>query len=149
MHRCKKSSFLIKKNSIYCFVSVIFKLQDQTHALHIEHSALKKHEISWFFFRDHCPSFLAAIRDLNQLTKLNPDSRTESGSGIRINNMEEKFALLTGFDSRLGQLEDTFGYKKWGEKGGTLLSHKLFIEDMFIRKFLKVKRFSSRTCSSG
>jgi sterol desaturase/sphingolipid hydroxylase (fatty acid hydroxylase superfamily) len=38
----------------------------------------------------------------------------------------------------VGQLEDTFGYKKWGEKGGTLLSHKLFIEDMFIRKFLKV-----------
>jgi hypothetical protein len=38
----------------------------------------------------------------------------------------------------IGQLEDTFGYKKWGEKGGTLLSHKLFIEDMFIRKFLKV-----------
>jgi hypothetical protein len=57
-----------------------------------------------------------------------------------------KVIFVTGFDSRLGQLEDTFGYKKWGEKGGTLLSHKLFIEDMFIRKFLKVKRFfSSRT----
>ena len=36
-----------------------------------------------------------------------------------------------------GQLEDTYGYKKWQEKGGTLLSYKLFIEDMFIRKFLK------------
>jgi hypothetical protein len=41
-----------------------------------------------------------------------------------------------------GQLEDTFLYKKWGEKGGTLLSHKLFIEDMFIRKFLKVPLIS-------
>ncbi len=58
--------------------------------------------------------------------------------------MEEKLSFANRVDSRLGQLEDTFGYKKWGEKGGTLLSHKLFIEDMFIRKFLKVKRFSSR-----
>ncbi len=91
MHRCKKSSFLKKKNSIYCSVSVIFKLQDQTHALHIQ--LLKNMKFLDFFFRDHCPSFLAAIRDLNQLTKLNPDSRTESGSGIRINNMEEKWCF--------------------------------------------------------
>ncbi len=61
-------------------------------------------------------------------------------------NTEESSSFSNRADSRLGQLEDTFGYKKWGEKGGTLLSHKLFIEDMFIRKFLKVKRlFSSRT----
>jgi hypothetical protein len=70
----------------------------------------------------------------------------ESGCGIHTTNMEEKLSFANRVDSRLGQLEDTFGYKKWGEKGGTLLSHKLFIEDMFIRKFLKVKRFfSSRT----
>jgi len=36
-----------------------------------------------------------------------------------------------------GQLEDTLGYKKWTEKGGTVLSYKLFMEDLFIRKFLK------------
>ena len=36
-----------------------------------------------------------------------------------------------------GQLEGTYGYEKWFEKGGTLLSYKLFMEDMFIRKFLK------------
>jgi len=36
-----------------------------------------------------------------------------------------------------GQLEDSLGYKKWHEKGGTLLSHKLFMEDLFIRKFMK------------
>ena len=35
-----------------------------------------------------------------------------------------------------GQLEDSLGYKKWHEKGGTLLSHKLFMEDLFIRKYL-------------
>ena len=34
-----------------------------------------------------------------------------------------------------GQLEDSLGYKKWHEKGGTLLSHKLFMEDLFIRKY--------------
>ena len=34
-----------------------------------------------------------------------------------------------------GQLEDSLGYKKWQEKGGTLLSHKLFMEDLFIRKY--------------
>ena len=33
-----------------------------------------------------------------------------------------------------GQLEDTLGYKKWTEKGGTVLSYKLFMEDLFIRK---------------
>ena len=37
-----------------------------------------------------------------------------------------------------GQLEDTLGYKKWHEKGGTLLSHKLFMEDLFIRKYNSV-----------
>jgi hypothetical protein len=60
-------------------------------------------------------------------------------------NTEESLSFANRIDSCLGQLEDTFGYKKWGEKGGTLLSHKLFIEDIFIRKFLKVRRFPSRT----
>ena len=36
-----------------------------------------------------------------------------------------------------GQLEDSLGYKKWQEKGGTLLSYKLFMEDLFIRKYNK------------
>jgi len=36
-----------------------------------------------------------------------------------------------------GQLEDTFGVETWGEKGGVNLTYKMFIEDMFIRKFLK------------
>lgn len=44
-----------------------------------------------------------------------------------------------GFNSHnTAQLEDTLGYKKWGDKsGGPTLSHKMFIEDLFIRKFLK------------
>lgn len=50
----------------------------------------------------------------------------------------EQIGIHKSFNSfNTGQLEDTFGYKRWGEKGGTLLSHKLFIEDMFIRKFLR------------
>merc|ERR1711913_246182 len=36
-----------------------------------------------------------------------------------------------------GQLEDTYGEDKEKTRGGATLSHKLFIEDLFIRKFLK------------
>jgi len=50
----------------------------------------------------------------------------------------QKIAIHKSFNSfNTGQLEDTFGVDKWEEKGGVNLSYKMFIEDMFIRKFLK------------
>jgi len=49
-----------------------------------------------------------------------------------------KIGIHKSFNSfNTGQLEDTFGVEKWEEKGGVNLSYKMFIEDMFIRKFMK------------
>ena len=66
-----------------------------------------------------------------------------------------KIGIHKSFNSfNTGQLEDTFGVEKWEEKGGVnlsndcfqvfsvivfcvLLGYKMFIEDMFIRKFMK------------
>ena len=48
----------------------------------------------------------------------------------------EQIGIHKSFNSfNTGQLEDSLGYKKWQEKGGTLLSYKLFMEDLFIRKY--------------
>ena len=50
----------------------------------------------------------------------------------------EKIGIHKSFNSfNTGQLEDTYGEAKEMERGGASLSHKMFIEDMFIRKFLK------------
>eukprot|EP00088_Acartia_fossae_P026833 TRINITY_DN2759_c0_g1_i1.p1 TRINITY_DN2759_c0_g1~~TRINITY_DN2759_c0_g1_i1.p1 ORF type:complete len:170 (-),score=12.47 TRINITY_DN2759_c0_g1_i1:48-557(-) len=50
----------------------------------------------------------------------------------------EKIGTHKSFNSfNTGQLEGEFRYKNQHKRGGTLLSHKLFMEDMFIRKFLK------------
>ena len=50
----------------------------------------------------------------------------------------EKIGIHKSFNSfNTGQLEDTYGVQKEMERGGASLSHKMFIEDMFIRKFLK------------
>ena len=50
----------------------------------------------------------------------------------------EKIGIHKSFNSfNTGQLEDTYGVEKEMERGGASLSHKMFIEDMFIRKFLK------------
>ena len=50
----------------------------------------------------------------------------------------EKIGIHKSFNSfNTGQLEDTFGVEKEMERGGASLSHKMFIEDMFMRKFLK------------
>lgn len=50
----------------------------------------------------------------------------------------QKIGIHKSFNSfNSGQLEDTFGVEKWEEKGGVNLSYKMFMEDMFIRKFMK------------
>ena len=50
----------------------------------------------------------------------------------------EKIGTHKSFNSfNTGQLEGMLGWKKSLERGGTLLSYKLFIEDLFIRKFMK------------
>ena len=50
----------------------------------------------------------------------------------------ENIGIHKSFNSfNTGQLEDTYGVEKEMERGGASLSHKMFIEDMFIRKFLK------------
>ena len=50
----------------------------------------------------------------------------------------EQIGVHKSFNSfNTGQLEDTYGVEKEVERGGATLSHKMFMEDLFIRKFLK------------
>jgi small subunit ribosomal protein S24 len=50
----------------------------------------------------------------------------------------EKIGTHKAFNSlNTGQLEGMLGWKKSLDRGGVLLSHKLFMEDMFIRKFMR------------
>ncbi|XP_023322231.1 28S ribosomal protein S24, mitochondrial-like [Eurytemora carolleeae] len=50
----------------------------------------------------------------------------------------DKIGTEKSFNSfNTGQLEDTYGLAKSRQIGAAPLSHKLFMEDLFIRKFLK------------
>jgi len=58
----------------------------------------------------------------------------------------DKIGTEKSFNSfNTGQLEDTYGLAKSRQIGAAPLSHKLFMEDLFIRKFLKVIYFL-QTC---